>query len=91
VKRDARDVWLSSEQRTVHTRGPVMTDGEKAAYSTNGTTGGLPQDEAAVVGNAEAEESAGRDVADRVARAAASDDDGAATDTAPEGGGEERL
>ncbi|WP_418278059.1 ATP-dependent zinc metalloprotease FtsH [Isoptericola jiangsuensis] len=62
TKRDARDVWLSSEQRTVHTRGPVMTEGEKAAYSTDGTTGGLPQDEAAVVGNPEAEESAGRDV-----------------------------
>ncbi|ANC32528.1 ATP-dependent zinc metalloprotease FtsH [Isoptericola dokdonensis] len=58
VKRDARDVWLSSEQRTVHTRGPVMTDGEKAAFSSNGVRGGLPQDEAAVVGNTEAEASA---------------------------------
>ncbi|GAA1994743.1 ATP-dependent zinc metalloprotease FtsH [Isoptericola halotolerans] len=81
AKRPARDVWLSSEQRTVHTRGPVMTKGEKAAYSTNGTPG-VPQDEAAVVGNVEAEEAAARDdVGGRVSRAASgererSSDDG---------------
>ncbi|WP_407320532.1 ATP-dependent zinc metalloprotease FtsH [Isoptericola halotolerans] len=69
VKRPARDVWLSSEQRAVHTRGPVMTDGEKAAFSTNGTPG-VPQDEAAVVGNLEAEEAARSDVGGRIARAA---------------------
>ncbi|PFG44405.1 membrane protease FtsH catalytic subunit [Isoptericola jiangsuensis] len=56
TKREARDVWLSSEQRTVHTRGPVMTEREQA--STNGHHVGLPQDEAAYVGNAEAEASA---------------------------------
>jgi cell division protease FtsH len=73
VKRDARDVWLSSEQRTVHTRGPVMTKGEKGAYSTNGTTGGLPQDEAAVVGNAEAEAEASRTGVDSDAEPPAGD------------------
>ncbi|ROS78826.1 ATP-dependent zinc metalloprotease FtsH [Cellulomonas sp. PhB143] len=30
VKREARDVWLSSEQRAVSTRGPVLTEAEKA-------------------------------------------------------------
>jgi len=79
TKRPARDVWLSSEQRTVHTRGPVMTDGEKAAFSSNGTPGGLPQDEAAVVGNVEAEQAATRtDVDDRISRAG--DDTNGATD-----------
>jgi cell division protease FtsH len=73
VKRDARDVWLSSEQRTVHTRGPVMTKGEKGAYSTNGTTGGLPQDEAAVVGNTEAEAEASRTGVDSDAEPPAGD------------------
>jgi cell division protease FtsH len=47
-KRPARDVWLSSEQRTVHTRGPVMTEREMAA--TNGHPV-VPQDEAAKVGD----------------------------------------
>jgi cell division protease FtsH len=42
-KRPARDVWLSSEQRTVHTRGPVLTPKELAAQ--NGHTV-VPQDEA---------------------------------------------
>ncbi|MFD2027757.1 ATP-dependent zinc metalloprotease FtsH [Promicromonospora aerolata] len=42
-KRPARDVWLSSEQRTVHTRGPVLTPKELAAQ--NGHSG-VPQDEA---------------------------------------------
>jgi cell division protease FtsH len=48
-KRPARDVWLSSEQRTVHTRGPIMTDAEKSAMAeTNGTSAVVvPQDEAA--------------------------------------------
>ncbi|MCL1869957.1 MAG: ATP-dependent zinc metalloprotease FtsH [Promicromonosporaceae bacterium] len=41
VKRDARDVWLSSEQRTVHTRGPVMTAAEQNGHTV------VPQDEAA--------------------------------------------
>ncbi len=44
VKREARDVWLSSEQRTVHTRGPVMTAGE---LNGNGNGHVVPQDEAA--------------------------------------------
>jgi cell division protease FtsH len=43
-KRPARDVWLSSEQRTVHTRGPVLTPKELAAQ--NGHTTTVPQDEA---------------------------------------------
>ncbi|PZR51596.1 cell division protein FtsH [Xylanimonas oleitrophica] len=46
VKREPRDVWLSSEQRTVHTRGPVMAPGEQAA-SLNGNGHVVPQDEAA--------------------------------------------
>ncbi|WP_166850714.1 ATP-dependent zinc metalloprotease FtsH [Isoptericola sp. BMS4] len=47
-KRPPRDVWLSSEQRTVHTRGPIMTDAEKAAAETNGHSNAVvPQDEAA--------------------------------------------
>ncbi|MEL7976536.1 ATP-dependent zinc metalloprotease FtsH [Isoptericola sp. F-RaC21] len=50
VKRDPRDVWLSSEQRTVHTRGPIMTDAERAASNGNGQPV-VPQDEAAIVGN----------------------------------------
>ncbi|GAB3163656.1 ATP-dependent zinc metalloprotease FtsH [Myceligenerans halotolerans] len=47
VKREARDVWLSSEQRAVHTRGPVSLP-EKVAQ--NGVSGageaGVVQDEA---------------------------------------------
>lgn len=43
VKRPARDVWLSSEQRTVHTRGPVLTPKELAAQNGHAT---VPQDEA---------------------------------------------
>ncbi|QAY69192.1 ATP-dependent zinc metalloprotease FtsH [Xylanimonas protaetiae] len=43
VKRDARDVWLSSEQRTVHTRGPVMTVAETNGHSDVPV---IPQDEA---------------------------------------------
>jgi cell division protease FtsH len=50
VKREPRDVWLSSEQRTVHTRGPIMTDAERAAANGNGQAV-VPQDEAAMVGN----------------------------------------
>ncbi|MEU2200926.1 ATP-dependent zinc metalloprotease FtsH [Isoptericola sp. NPDC019482] len=50
VKREPRDVWLSSEQRTVHTRGPIMTDAERAASNGNGQAV-VPQDEAAIVGN----------------------------------------
>ncbi|ACZ31993.1 ATP-dependent metalloprotease FtsH [Xylanimonas cellulosilytica DSM 15894] len=42
VKREARDVWLSSEQRTVHTRGPVMTVAEANGHPD----GVVPQDEA---------------------------------------------
>jgi cell division protease FtsH len=44
-KRPARDVWLSSDQRTVHTRGPIMTDAEQATQ--NGHPTPIPQDEAA--------------------------------------------
>ncbi|WP_402468270.1 ATP-dependent zinc metalloprotease FtsH [Isoptericola aurantiacus] len=80
TKRPARDVWLSSEERTVHTRGPVMTAGEKAAYSTNGERGGLPQDEAAVVGNVEAEEAASHDVSTRIARAGGEEENGTTAD-----------
>lgn len=43
-KRPARDVWLSSEQRTVHTRGPVLTPKELAAQNGHSTV--VPQDEA---------------------------------------------
>lgn len=43
-KRAARDVWLSSEQRTVHTRGPVLTPKELAAQNGHSTV--VPQDEA---------------------------------------------
>ena len=44
VKRDARDVWLSSEQRSVSQRGPVLTEAEKAAQNGSPV---IPQDEAA--------------------------------------------
>jgi cell division protease FtsH len=44
VKRDARDVWLSSEERAVSTRPPVMTPAEKAAQNGHPV---VPQDEAA--------------------------------------------
>ncbi|WP_454041000.1 ATP-dependent zinc metalloprotease FtsH [Cellulosimicrobium sp. Marseille-Q8652] len=44
VKRDPRDVWLSSEQRSVSQRGPVLTDAEKAAQNGHPV---IPQDEAA--------------------------------------------
>lgn len=44
VKREPRDVWLSSEQRSVSQRGPVLTAAEKAAQ--NGAPV-VPQDEAA--------------------------------------------
>jgi cell division protease FtsH len=44
VKREPRDVWLSSEQRTVHTRGPILT---KAEEVSQGTRPVIPQDEAA--------------------------------------------
>lgn len=43
-KRPARDVWLSSAQRTVHTRGPVLTPKELAAQNGHSTV--VPQDEA---------------------------------------------
>jgi cell division protease FtsH len=43
-KRPPRDVWLSSEQRTIHTRGPVMTDRERVAGNGHPV---VPQDEAA--------------------------------------------
>ena len=84
TKREARDVWLSSEQRAVHTRGPVMTDGEKAAYSTNGAPG-VPQDEAAVVGNVEAEAAARSDVSGRVSRAAGGERDAGESRTGDDG------
>jgi len=44
VKRDARDVWLSSEERPVATRPPVMTPAEKAAQNGHPI---IPVDEAA--------------------------------------------
>ncbi|MGB5952532.1 MAG: ATP-dependent zinc metalloprotease FtsH [Ornithinimicrobium sp.] len=33
IKRPERPVWLSSEERAVHTRGPVLTDAERRATS----------------------------------------------------------
>jgi len=47
VKREARDVWLSSEQRTVHTRGPIMTSAEANGHAASGEPV-VPQDEAVV-------------------------------------------
>jgi len=44
VKRDARDVWLSSEERPVATRPPVMTAAERAEQNGHPI---IPQDEAA--------------------------------------------
>ncbi|WP_298461826.1 ATP-dependent zinc metalloprotease FtsH [uncultured Cellulomonas sp.] len=44
VKRDARDVWLSSEERPVATRPPVMTPAERAEQNGHPV---VPQDEAA--------------------------------------------
>jgi cell division protease FtsH len=40
-------VWLSSDQRTVHTRGPILTEDEKAAHGNGQAV--IPQDEAARV------------------------------------------
>ncbi len=47
VKRDARDIWLSSEQRNVHTRGPVMTAAEANGHAASGEPV-VPQDEAVI-------------------------------------------
>lgn len=44
VKREPREVWLSSEERAVSERGPVMTAAEKAALNGHDV---VPQDEAA--------------------------------------------
>jgi cell division protease FtsH len=44
VKRDARDVWLSSDERPVATRPPVMTPAERAEQNGHPV---IPQDEAA--------------------------------------------
>jgi cell division protease FtsH len=44
VKREARDVWLSSDERPVATRPPVMTPAERAAQNGHPI---VPQDEAA--------------------------------------------
>jgi len=44
VKREPREVWLSSEQRAVSDRGPVLTAAEKALQ---GDTPVIPEDEAA--------------------------------------------
>jgi cell division protease FtsH len=44
VKREARDVWLSSEERPVATRPPVMTPAERAEQNGHAV---IPQDEAA--------------------------------------------
>ncbi len=44
VKREPRDVWLSSEQRLVSTRGPVLTPAERAEQNGRPV---IPQDEAA--------------------------------------------
>ena len=44
VKREPREVWLSSEQRAVSDRGPVLTAAEKAAQ---GDAPVIPEDEAA--------------------------------------------
>lgn len=47
VKREPRQVWLSSDQRAVSNQGPVMTPAEKAAQNGHPV---IPEDEAAVVG-----------------------------------------
>ncbi|AEE44699.1 ATP-dependent zinc metalloprotease FtsH [Cellulomonas fimi] len=47
VKREPRQVWLSSDQRAVSNQGPVMTAAEKAAQNGHPV---IPEDEAAVVG-----------------------------------------
>ncbi|BDO43497.1 ATP-dependent zinc metalloprotease FtsH [Cellulomonas sp. NTE-D12] len=44
VKREPREVWLSSEERAVSERGPVMTAAERAALNGHDV---VPQDEAA--------------------------------------------
>ncbi|QTE29786.1 ATP-dependent zinc metalloprotease FtsH [Pengzhenrongella sicca] len=44
VKRDARDIWLSSEERAVSHRPPVLTADERATLNGNPP---LPQDQAA--------------------------------------------
>jgi cell division protease FtsH len=44
VKREPREVWLSSEQRAVSDRGPVLTEAEKARQ---GDAPVIPEDEAA--------------------------------------------
>ena len=44
VKREPREVWLSSEQRAVSDRGPVLTEAEKALQ---GDAPVIPEDEAA--------------------------------------------
>jgi len=45
VKRDARNVWLSSQERAVSQRPPVLTEGERAKL--NGSAPASPQDQAA--------------------------------------------
>ena len=44
VKRPPRDVWLSSEQRAVSDRPPVLTEAERAAQGDRPV---IPEDEAA--------------------------------------------
>ena len=44
VKREPREVWLSSEERAVSPQGPVMTPAERAAQHGHEV---VPQDEAA--------------------------------------------
>ncbi|KZM35182.1 ATP-dependent zinc metalloprotease FtsH [Oerskovia enterophila] len=68
VKRDAREVWLSSEQRSVSQRPPVMTEAEKATLPKDpqGQPVVVPQDEAAAAADELPPERIGEVPADRV-------------------------
>jgi len=68
VKREPREVWLSSEQRAVSHRPPVLTDAEKAAMpkDTLGQPIVVPQDEAAAASDELPPERIGEVPADRV-------------------------
>ncbi|GII97714.1 membrane protease FtsH catalytic subunit [Sediminihabitans luteus] len=62
VKRDPRDVWLSSEQRAVSSRGPVMTPAEKAVLGDQEV---VPQDYIAAANDEAPAESVGEVPADK--------------------------
>ncbi|MFF3065381.1 ATP-dependent zinc metalloprotease FtsH [Oerskovia sp. NPDC057915] len=68
VKRDPREVWLSSEQRAVSHRPPVLTDAEKASMPKDplGEPIVVPQDEAAAANDELPPERIGEVPADRM-------------------------